>query len=41
MDQIIDMADGYVQISIATFERHVYPSAFLRSYLRAMDETDG
>ncbi len=40
VDQIIDMADGYVQIRIATFERHVYPSAFLRSYLRAMSETD-
>jgi hypothetical protein len=40
VDQIIDMADGYVQIPIATFERHVYPSAFLRSYLRAMGETN-
>jgi hypothetical protein len=39
-EQIIDMGDGYVQMPIATFERHVYPSAFLRSYLRAMGETE-
>ncbi len=39
-DQIIDMTDGYVQMPIATFERHIYPSAFLRSYLRTMGETD-
>ena len=38
--QIIDMTDGYVQMPVATFEKHVYPSAFLRSYLRAMGETD-
>jgi hypothetical protein len=24
-EQIVDMGDGYVQMSIATFERHVYP----------------
>ncbi len=34
------MTDGYVQMPVATFEKHVYPSAFLRSYLRAMGETD-
>ncbi len=39
-EQIIDMGDGFVQMPIATFERHVYPSAYLRSYLRAMGETD-
>jgi hypothetical protein len=39
-DQIIEMGDGYVQMPTATFERHVYPSAFLRSYLRAMGETE-
>ena len=38
--QIIDTTDGYVQMPVATFERHVYPSAFLRSYLRAMGEAD-
>ena len=39
-DQIVDMGDGYVQMPIATFERHVYPSAYLRSYLRAMGEEE-
>ena len=39
-EQIVDMGDGFVQMPIATFERHVYPSAYLRSYLRAMGETD-
>ncbi len=39
-EQIIDMGDGFVQMPIATFERHVYPSAYLRSYLRAMGETE-
>jgi hypothetical protein len=34
------MGDGFVQMPIATFERHVYPSAYLRSYLRAMGETE-
>jgi hypothetical protein len=38
-EQIIDMGDGFVQMPIATFERHVYPSAYLRSYLRAKGET--
>jgi hypothetical protein len=39
-EQIIDTGDGFVQMPIATFERHVYPSAYLRSYLRAMGETE-
>jgi hypothetical protein len=39
-EQIIDMGDWYVQMPAATFERHAYPSAFLRSYLRAMGETE-
>ena len=39
-EQIIDMGDGFLQMPIATFERHVYPSAYLRSYLRAMGETE-
>ncbi len=38
--QIIDTTDGYVQMPVAIFERHVYPSAFLRSYLRTMGKTD-
>jgi hypothetical protein len=29
-EQIIDMGDGFVQMPIATFERHIYPSAYLR-----------
>jgi hypothetical protein len=33
---IADMGDGYVQMPTATFERYVYPSAFLRSYLENM-----
>ncbi len=28
-EQIVDMGDGHVQMPIATFERHVYPSAYL------------
>jgi hypothetical protein len=39
-DRIIDMGDGYVQMPSATFERHVYPSAFLRSYLTSMGEKE-
>jgi hypothetical protein len=39
-EQIVDMGDGFVQMPIATFERHVYPSAYLRSYLRAMGEAE-
>ena len=39
-EQIVDTGDGYVHMPSATFERHVYPSAFLRSYLRGMGETD-
>jgi len=39
-DRIIDMGDGYVQMPSATFERHVYPSAFLRSYLASMGDTE-
>ena len=39
-EQIINMGDGFMQMPIATFERHVYPSAYLRSYLRAMGETE-
>ena len=40
VDQIVDTGDGYVHMPAATFERHVYPSAYLRSYLRSMGETD-
>jgi hypothetical protein len=32
-EQIIDMGDGLVQMPIATFERHVYPSAYLTEEL--------
>ncbi len=39
-DRIIDMGDGYKQMPSAMFERHVYPSAFLRSYLRSMGEKE-
>jgi hypothetical protein len=35
------MGDGYyAQMPIAMFERHVYPSAFLRSYLKTMGKED-
>ncbi len=40
VEQIIDMGDGYVQMPTAMFERHIYPSAFLRSYLKSMGETE-
>jgi hypothetical protein len=40
-EQIVDMGDGYVQMPIALFERHVYPSTYLRSYLKGMGETAG
>jgi hypothetical protein len=34
--QIMDMGDGYVQMPVAFFEHHAYPTAFLRAYLGTM-----
>ncbi len=34
--QIMDMGDGYVQMPVAFFEHHAYPTAFLRAYLGNM-----
>ena len=36
VSRIIDMGDGDVQLPNTLFERYVYPSAFLRSYLEHM-----
>ena len=38
VEQLYDMGDGYMQMPVALFEQHVYPSAFLRSYLQGMGD---
>ena len=38
VEQMYDMGDGFMQMPIALFEQHVYPSAFLRSYLQGMGD---